>query len=420
MQGDFDGFFKQHFCVTAQDLAEELRQPLQDMGVLYDDILTTTTPVSRFSRAMGYSRLSANKGQMMFTVRQLSKHESARLAASGLRFTAIENVIPVLSRRVHIPSMTLAAHLRDMRDYATSGRNFEPGVHLVSFVMRPTVHDYFEVLTAKGVSNPLPSSSLPMKRLQIAHLELLSHMEGWTVSTCLNWLKSETARAYKDADAFRQQLIQAMGNLSSAMPPDINSASRFSARPLIAPCRSSRHSDGNNCIILPFCVVGTLDTQISNPDFTFTPLRLFRVQQQLNDGFTGGDGFAKELSQELYYSNARSSSTTDSEIASSVRALRRFWPSRKQPSDKMSATSQETLAEHSPFGEITVRKEVKVDIAKLAELSTQPTLGRHASQTTVLAGDSASGTYVDDLYNLCYSPNIRLRPDTFQQHSTVG
>ncbi|GFF38046.1 MHYT domain signalling protein, putative [Aspergillus lentulus] len=420
MQGDFDGFFKQHFCVTAQDLAEELRQPLQDMGVLYDDILTTTTPVSRFSRAMGYSRLSANKGQMMFTVRQLSKHEAARLAASGLRFTAIENVIPVLSRRVHIPSMTLAAHLRDMRDYATSGRNFEPGVHLVSFVMRPTVHDYFEVLTAKGVSNPLPSSSLPMKRLQIAHLELLSHMEGWTVSTCLNWLKSETARAYKDADAFRQQLIQAMGNLSSAMPPDINSASRFSARPLIAPCRSSRHSDGNNCIILPFCVVGTLDTQISNPDFTFTPLRLFRVQQQLNDGFTGGDGFAKELSQELYYSNARSSSTTDSEIASSVRALRRFWPSRKQPSDKMSATSQETLAEHSPFGEITVRKEVKVDIAKLAELSTQPTLGRHASQTTVLAGDSASGTYVDDLYNLCYSPNIRLRPDTFQQHSTVG
>jgi hypothetical protein len=144
------------------------------------------------------------------------------------------------------------------------------------------------------------------------------------------------------------------------------------------------------------------------------------VQQQVNDGFTGGDGFAKELSQELYYSNARSSSTTDSEIASSVRALRRFWPSRKQPSDKMSATSQETLMEHSPFGEITVRKEVKVDIAKLAELSTQPTLGRHASQTTVLAGDSASGTYVDDLYHLCYSPNIRLRPDTFQQNSTVG
>ncbi|KAH1409307.1 hypothetical protein KXW42_008499 [Aspergillus fumigatus] len=420
MQGDFDGFFKQHFCVTAQDLADELRQPLQDMGVLYDDILTTTTPVSRFSRAMGYSRLSANKGQMMFTVRQLSKHEAARLAASGLRFTSIENVIPVLSRRVHIPSMTLAAHLRDMRDYSISGRNFEPGVHLVSFVMRPTVHDNFEVLTAKGVSNPLPSASLPLKRLQIAHLESLSHMEGWTVSTCLNWLTSETARGYRDVDAFRQQLIQAMRDLSSVMPPDINSASRFSARPLIAPCRPSRHSDGNNCIILPFCVVGTLDTQISNPDFTFTPLRLFKAQQQVNDGFTGGDGFAKELSQELYYSNARSSSTTDPEIAPSVRALRRFWPSRKQPSDKMSATSQETLMEHSPFGEITVRKEVKVDITKFTELSTEPALGQHASQTTILAGDSASGTYVDELYHLCYSAKIRLRPDTFQQHSTVG
>ncbi|KAF7116855.1 hypothetical protein CNMCM5793_005436 [Aspergillus hiratsukae] len=382
MQSDFDGSFKQHFCVTAQELAEDLRQPLQDMGAL---------------------------------------HEAARLAASGLRFTAIENVIPLLSRRIHIPPMTLAAHLRDMRDYATSGRNFKPGVHLVSFVMRPTVHDNFEVLTAKGVSNPLPSSSLPIKRLQLGHLELLSHMEGWTVSTCLYWLTSETARAYKEADEFRQQLIQAMRDISSVMPPDINSASRFSACPLIAPCRPSRHSDGDNCIILPFCVVGTLDTRIPDADFTFTPLRLFRLQQQVNHGFTGGDVFAKELSQELYYSNARSSTTTNSEIAPSVRALCRFWPHRKQSSDKMIAISQENLSEPSPFGEITVRKEVKVDIAKLAELSTQPTLGRHASQTTVQAGGSASGTgtYVDDLYNLCYSPKIRLRPASFQQTSTV-
>jgi hypothetical protein len=421
MQSDFDGSFKQHFCVTAQDLAEDLRQPLQDMGVLYDDILTTTIPVSRFSRAMGYSRLHANKGQMMCTVRQLNRHEAARLAASGLRFTSIENVIPVLSSRIHIPPTTLAAHLRDMRDYATSGRNFKPGVHLVSFVMRPTVHDNFEVLTAKGVSNPLPSSSLPIKRLQLGHLELLAHMEGWTVSTCLYWLTSESARSYKEADEFRQQLVQAMRDLSSVMPPDINAASRFSARPLIAPCRPSRHSDGDNCIILPFCVVGTLDTRISNADFTFTPLRLFRLQQQVNHGFTGGETFAKELSQELYYSNARSSTTTHSEIAPSVRAIRRFWQIRRQPSKTISI-SQETLAPHSPFGEITVRKEVKVDIAKLAEVSTQPTLGRHASQTTVQAGGSASGcpsTYVDDLYNLCYSPKIRLRPASFQQSSTV-
>ncbi|EAW13002.1 MHYT domain-containing protein [Aspergillus clavatus NRRL 1] len=420
MQADFDGLFKQHFCVTAQDLAEELRQPLQDMGVLYDDILTTTTPVSRFSRAMGYSRLRANKGQMMFTVRQLNKHETSRLAASGHRFTSIENVIPLLSRRIHVPSPALEAHLRDMRDYATSGRNFEPGVHLVSFMMRPTVHDNFEVLTAKGVSNPLPSATLPIKRLQIVHLELLSHMEGWTVSTCLHWLESETARAYTEADDFREQLIKAMKELSSALSPNINSTSQFSARPLIAPCRTTRQSEETNCVILSFCVVGTLDTQISNPDFSFTPLRLFKVQQQVNDGFTGGDGFAKELSKELYYSNVRSNSTTDSEIAPSVRPILRFWPSRKQPADKVSVTSQETLAEGSSFGEITVRKEVKVDVAKFAELSTPTGLGPHTSHTTVVAGDSASGTYVDELYNICYSPRIRLRPDTFQQSSKLG
>ncbi|KAE8133309.1 hypothetical protein BDV38DRAFT_296124 [Aspergillus pseudotamarii] len=411
LQPHFDDLFKRHFCVTAQDLADEVRQPLQDMGMLYDHVLATSTPSSRFSRAMGYSMIRAGKGQLLFTVRQLKKNEASRMAAAGFRFTTIENVTSILSRRIHVPALSLGTHLKDMRDYASSHRIFEPGVHLISFIMRPTIHDHFEVLTAKGTGNPLPSSTLSTKRLQIKHLEMIAHMEGWTMSTCLNWLKSENARAYRDIDEFREQLIHAITALSSSLPPDVNLASKFSARPLIAPCRINRISDGQNCILLPFCVVGSLDTQISNPDYNFTPLRLFRVQQQTNDGLSESDGFAKELSEDLLYSKNRPISSTDSDFPDSIRSKIRFWNPRKLPDSMLKTDSQESLSDNTLTPEIMVRKEVKVDVAKLAEPAFEPTLGRHASQTTVVAGEMAFNTYVDELYNLCYSPGVRLRPD---------
>ncbi|KAJ1710587.1 MHYT domain signaling protein [Aspergillus flavus] len=411
LQPHFDDLFKRHFCVTAQDLADEVRQPLQDMGILYDHVLATSTPSSRFSRAMGYSMIRAGKGQLLFTVRQLKKHEASRMAAAGFRFTTIENVTTILSRRIHVPVLSLGTHLKDMRDYASSHRIFEPGVHLISFIMRPTIHDHFEVLTAKGTGNPLPSSTLSTKRLQIKHLEMIAHMEGWTMSTCLNWLKSDNARAYKDIDEFREQLIHAITTLSSSLPPDVNLASKFSARPLIAPCRINRISDGQNCILLPFCVVGSLDTQISNTDYSFTPLRLFRVQQQTNDGLSESDGFAKELSEDLLYSKTRPTSSTDSDFPDSIRSKIRFWNPRKVPDSMLKTDSQESLSENTITPEIMVRKEVKVDVAKLAEPTFEPSLGRHASQTTVVAGEMAFNTYVDELYNLCYSPGVRLRPD---------
>ncbi|KAL2810787.1 hypothetical protein BJX63DRAFT_305371 [Aspergillus granulosus] len=408
----FDDRFKRHFCVAAHDLAGEVRQPLEELGMLYDDVLTTSTPSSPFSRAIGYSRLRSGKGQLMFTVRQLNKQDASRLAASGFRFTSIDNVTTLLARRMNVAFGTLGVHLKDMRDFAAFGRNFEPGLHLTSFIVRPTVHDRFEVLTAKGTNNPLPSMTLRTKRLLVPHLEILSHMEGWPIATCLDWLRSEQAQAHRDQNAFIEDLIQAMSALASSLPPDINSASRFSPRPLCAPCRSTRISDNKTCMLLAFCTLGSLNTRVDNPDYVFTPLRLFRIQQQVNGGVTDAEGLAKELSQGLLYSNIRSGSATDSEIASSVRSILKIWPQRKRTLDRKRTLSQESLTDSTPLGDIVVRREVKVDIAKLTDAVTENSLGRQTSITVVEAGETAAQSYVDELYNLCYAPGLRLRPDS--------
>ncbi|CAI7596415.1 unnamed protein product [Penicillium pancosmium] len=424
LQTNFDTLFKQLFCVSAQELSNELRQPLEDLGTLYDDVLSTAIPVSRFSRAVGRTSLRTGKGQLMFSVRQLQKHEANRLSSSGFRFASIEHVTATLSRRIHVPEVNLLDHLRDMRDYASSNRGFSEGVHLISFVMRPTVQDHFEILTTKGTGNPLPSATLPIKRLNVQHLDILSHMEGWSMNTCLKYLQSKAAiQNDKAIDEFREYLVRGVTSLASSLPEDMRSAATFSARPLVAPCHSAVRSadeiqQTQQCTLLTFCVVGTLDTQVPNPDFTFTPFRLFRVQQQVNDTFADREGFSRELNQELFCTDVRSgSNASESDMASSKRsAILRMWPSRKNATSLQSRrTSQESLVDlkATALGDITVQKEVRVDVTRLNENNAvQNARGTH--DAVIAAGDGAitPTTYVDELYSLCYAPGIRLRPDS--------
>lgn len=424
LQTDFDTLFKQLFCVSAQELSNELRQPLEDLGTLYDDVLATAIPVSRLSLAIGRSSLRTGKGQLMFSVRQLQKQEANRLASLGFRFATIEHVTSTLSRRIHVPEVTLLEHLRDMRDYASSNRGFSEGVHLISFVMRPTVQDHFEILTTKGTGNPLPSSTLPIKRLNVQHLDLLSHMEGWSMNICLKYLQSNAAtQSDKALDEFREYLVRGISSLASSFPEDMRSAATFSARPLVAPCRSASRSSEEiqqphqQCTLLTFCVVGTLDTQVPNPDFTFTPFRLFRVQQQVNDTIADREGFSRELNQELFCTDVRTgSSASESDKVSSTRsAILRLWPSRKNTNSIPSGHSQESLFDPTAtvLRDITVQKEVRVDVTRLNENNAvQNARGTH--DAVIAAGDGAitPTTYVDELYSLCYAPGIRLRPDS--------
>lgn len=422
LQTDFDTLFKQLFCVTAQELSDDLRQPLSDLGTLYDDVLSTAIPVSRLSRAIGRSSLRTGKGQLIFSVRQLQKHEANRFTSVGFRFATIEHVTSTLSRRIHVPEATLLERLRDMRDYASSSRGFGEGVHLISYVMRPTVQDHFEILTTKGTGNPLPSSTLPIRHLSVQHLDLISHMEGWSMIACLKYLQSKAAQQTdQNMEEFRQHLVQGITSLAKSFPEDMRSAASFSARPLLAPCRTAlrrseetQHTHDTQCVLLTFCVVAPLDTQVPNPDFTFTPFRLFRVQQQANDTIADRDGFSRELNQEFFCTDVRSNSTvTESDIKSSTRsAILKLWPSRKLFAPPASGHSQESLVKTTVLGDITVQKEVRVDVTRINENAAQNVV--HTHDAVIAAGDAITtpATYVDELYSLCYAPGIRLRPDS--------
>lgn len=423
-QFSFDAIFKHFFCIAAQNLAEELRLPLSGLGELYHQVLSTVTQVSRFelgSRALP----RIGKGQLMFTVRQLDEQEAARFMANGYRFAPIERVVDILSRRVHLSPTDLAIQLHEMRDYASSDRGYPPGVHLVAFGLRPTLREHFEILTRAGGGMTLPRSTLPISSLTKSDLGLLNSMDDCKFSACLKQLLSlrstiggsngsvssmESFSSSVSKEPFSTHLYRAMLELMTILPENIASAARFSAKPLLAPCHRQSPSDPEQCVLICFRVVSALDTRISDTTLTFTPLRLFKVQEQVNDKIGERERFIRELNAEFASYSAQSTANHSEGGLSKpsekiISFPRRIW-SRIQsgissreihlPGRLTRATSQESLVRQpseipaksaslpapktppsvvsaknmlNPFlNEILVSKEVTVDVARLDEV----------------------------------------------------
>ncbi|EED19788.1 MHYT domain signaling protein, putative [Talaromyces stipitatus ATCC 10500] len=425
---NFDTIFKHFFCISAQNLADELRLPLSGLGELYHQVLSTVTQVSRFE--MGSRKLPRlGKGQLMFTVRQLDGHEAARFMANGYRFAPIERVTGILSRRIHLSPTDLTIHLHKMRDYASSDKGYSPGVHLVAFGLRPTIREHFEVLTRAGGGMPLPSSTLPVSSLKKSDLELLNSMDGGGFTACLKQLlalrgttggssgsvSSVDTLSTMSEESFATHLYRAMLELMTILPENIASAARFSAKPLLAPCHRQSPSDPEQCVLICFRVVSALDTRLSDTNLTFTPLRLFRVQEQVNDKISERERFIRELNAEFASYSAQSTANHKQEepLAQPLRKVimfpNRIW-SRIQsgvlnqkiqkPGHLQHAISQESLVRVqqqqleksksifssvpkspllggnpptrnalNPFiNEILVSKEVTVDVARLDDV----------------------------------------------------
>jgi hypothetical protein len=303
--------FKQSFCVCAQDLADELHIPLHQLGTLYNDMMTTATKASRLQ--LKQTLPIVGKGQLMFTIRHLNRDEANHFAASGYGFAPINRINNTLAQRTHMSAEELQAHLCEMRDYDSTEGQFTPGVHLVAFALRPTMHSHFEVLTTKAKGSNLPSCTLPIRSLNAADLEVISTMNEWTVNTCLKWLRPGGTDSV--VDVFRDYLFKALLELSSSLPQDLISGARFSSRVLSAPCRrpysslelvedvEKRQADSQTqtCTLLSVRVIVPLGTRLSDPHLRFVPLRLFRVEEQVNDGSGDRNSFIREFNDEFSY-----------------------------------------------------------------------------------------------------------------------
>ena len=293
---DYESIFKQLFCVAASDLATTVQQPLANLGVLFDDIMETGTLSKRTSIRSLFRRplfkhsedlesgnsvqpLVLGRGQLLFTVRQVSRSESSHLQSSGYGFANPANVVDSISSSIQVPPDSIASRLKRMEDYSSRENILKPGVHLACFALRPLLQRGFDILVRRDARNLLPTVQLPISRLEPMHLNLLAKMDGWTVASCCEGLRGKFLFASEAEREFVRDLYESLQKLTESIGNPFFEEARLVAQPFKERCKSSADTPGEASVIAFRTITDVHENTPISDQLHFTPLKFFITQQ---------------------------------------------------------------------------------------------------------------------------------------------
>ena len=311
---DFSITFKELFCMAANDLADSIGEPLENLGVLFGGIMRTGTqrsiPTWKLRNASSLNRLERGqsfiiqgRGQLLFLIRTVKAIESAHLQAAGHRFASILNVVDFLSRSMQVTREELLIQLELLRNHAKAERFLEPGVHLACFVLRPVLQQGFDVLVQKGLAYLLPTVHLSNVGLEHWQLEMIQSMDDWTVARCLSRLGGMSMSSAENEQQFACQLLKAIAALVEEVDRPFFQEARLVARPLHTPSNGSSGKDGQQgATVFAFRLITdihqshTIRTQNS---YEFIPSKFFLAQQHAFRHCPDNSIFARKIHREL-------------------------------------------------------------------------------------------------------------------------
>ena len=408
---DYAQVFKELFCVAAYDLAMMIQEPIENLGVLYDAIVSTGT-LKKSTRAQMLSNSSVQhdveqgqpkvmmtfgRGQLLFVVRQANRLEAAQLQAAGYRFAAVPNVIDHISRTMQIRLEELRLHLENMRDFSDVPEILEPGVHLACFALRPLFQRGFDILVRKDAKNLLPTAQLDLPELQRWHTDFISRMDNWTIAQCLDWLRKTSLDSEPVEKEFISQLYKGINILVGQIEQQFFEEARLTARPLRAPCRNSNgNGPPGQAMIIAFRVMTDIhQSRALNRQLEFIPSRFFLCQQKVYPNSPDHGIFAGRVHREFASVNQRKPETTGSDPRHSTISSKAFGdilgrvpstpvipkifkiPKRDGSpgnlnSDNSSEKNLVEISPNNPFGGIHVSNEISIDVSELRNGSFSP------------------------------------------------
>jgi len=310
-EDDYTTIFKELFCVAAKDLADSIQGPLHNLGLLFDEIMSTGTRRQRKSRswssnAMTVDKLdnaSAERGltpltfgrgqvssflalyylcssdkhrQVLFLVRRVSRNESLHLQSAGYSFANVVNVVDSLARSMEVARDQILQRLIKMQDYRE--HTFEPGINLGCFALRPLYQRGFDVLVNRNQRNMLPAVPLlPTAQLSDSQREFLAGMDDWSLGKISEKL---LIGPFADSDKeFARLLLESVANLVHLIDRPFIDDARLIAKPFQVPCRLYSNEPGE-AFLLAFRIITSVHEHSGlNPKFEFTPRRFFLCQQ---------------------------------------------------------------------------------------------------------------------------------------------
>jgi len=317
LSANFALIFKQLFCVAAQRLANHLHEPLERLGVLFEEPLDTGTihvsalangidggaSSGRYQSIEGESSAGPQmfaRGKYLFLNRQLTKDEAAKLASVGYRFASVGQVAELLARNLQIERTTAVARFERMRLSVSADRLPPPGVHLACFIVRPSVYEGFEILVPATTQSRLPFSTIRSDDLTQLQIQQLRGLENLTINEILRVLVDSSSSLQFDEE-FRRQLYNSFVKLVDVVgDPHLTKGAKFSAKEFQIPCRPSLHpASPGSCTLLLVRLLCNIHTSPTKQNLTYVPLSLFSAQQQLESDDPSDKSFSRKLKMEF-------------------------------------------------------------------------------------------------------------------------
>jgi hypothetical protein len=245
----YSATFRELFCVTAHEIAKTLDTGLQNLGVLYDEVMSTGTSTSLVKTVFKHSNrnimaadmesgltspVQVGKGQLLVLTKQVDDAEVKRLESLGYHFASVEQVGDNLARSLQIPRDDLV----DMVGRWRSFNNREPvipesGIYLASFLLQPAPGTRgMEVVVPCDNSHRLPMVKFTSNELTPRQLSILNAFNGHTLDNCLIKTRNRPGREWSEDDRFLERFHNRMLDLVRDVPESALQRAVFSSRQL--------------------------------------------------------------------------------------------------------------------------------------------------------------------------------------------
>jgi hypothetical protein len=432
LSADFGPTFKQLFCATAQRLANLLHEPLERLGVLFEDPLDTGA-IYVSSQARGVlggitsrpyksnyvensiaSQVLA-RGKYLILHRQLSPSETIKFSTLSYRFASVDQVSGLLARNLQVDDDMLLTRLERMKLSASASRLPPPGAHLACFMVRPSISKGFDVLVPAKTQNQLPFSTIQSQDLSLGQIDQLRKFDGCTVHEMIRTLANQSGDLDLSGE-FRWQLYNSCIKLVDIVgDPHITMDAKFSARVFEIPCQSNIDANiPGSCTLLTVRCLRDIHASSTKQELTYVPLSFFKGQQQAESD-SSDKTFAQRLKMEFGHllrdpssSYPTVASVGGSKRASSVKSREHVSDSRRS----LFAIAGARLHSSRKSDEITMVDEAKnatdgsdVEITAIATGQVGTSFGKTAWETEgditeLISAGTSQNSWVSELFAL--------------------
>lgn len=292
---DYSVVFRDLFCTAAAELADDFHIPLEKIGILYDDILSTgTAPVDTTKKkrridiereAQALLHQNSGSGQLLFLAQRASLREAYELQCAGYRFATPSNVIKNLAASVQSGEKVMLERLDMVRDYVKTDHSLAPGVHVACFTIRASLkpgRGGFEVLARKDASNLLPTMQVPIDKLEEWQVSYLEKYSNLAVIPVLKQLRkaSMPSNASEPERNFAKLLFTTIESLKEEIDDLFFNDATFISQPIEAPCRGpTADSPPGTATLLVFKIIVPLQSRAPGKKLDFVPVNFFKMQQ---------------------------------------------------------------------------------------------------------------------------------------------